>query len=195
MRPLLAMGILSVSLAISWPIMPAFAETADQSRRIANGETVTWVEESGGALKTCVAIGIIDCPPAKVYRAMTDFANYPKVFHILSTARVLKLTSTEAQVAYTMSPPWPITERKVTTAASLNAAAHTISFRAIAGNVPTYDGVMTAAPWGTNKTKFTYRTRIDPGIPLLPGWAITWGTRTSLPSVVRDLGNYAKHLP
>jgi ribosome-associated toxin RatA of RatAB toxin-antitoxin module len=171
------------------------AQTAEQNRRITSGETVTWVENSGQPLKVCVAYGIIDAPPDKVYRAMTDFANYPKVFKVLQTARVLKQTATEVDVAYTMQPPWPLTERQITTRTTLMPAARSISYKAIAGNVKVYEGQMVAAPWGTNKTRFSYRTRVDPGIPLLPSWALTWGTRTSLPGVVRDLGNYARHLP
>jgi ribosome-associated toxin RatA of RatAB toxin-antitoxin module len=191
MRRLAACATLGLCLAFP---LTGVAETAEQNRRIANGETVTWVEDSGQPLKVCVAIGIIDVPPEKVYRAMTDFVNYPKVFKILSTSRILRQSGQEADVAYTMQPPWPFTERRLTTRTALSPASHSISYRCIDGNVKVYEGQMTASPWGRDKTRFSYRTRVDPGIPLLPAWAITWGTRTSLPGAVRDLANYAKKL-
>jgi ribosome-associated toxin RatA of RatAB toxin-antitoxin module len=193
MRRLAAWAAFGLSFALIHPL-PVIAQTADQHRRIANGETVTWVEDSGQPLKVCVAIGIIDVPPEKVYRAMTDFANYPKVFRVLQTAKVLRQTPQEADVAYVLQPPWPLTERRITTRTTLSPATQSISYRAIDGNVKVYEGQMTAAPWGRNKTRFSYRTRVDPGIPMLPAWAITWGTRTSLPNVVRDLANYARKL-
>lgn len=184
-----------VALVLGIAALPATAQTADQNRRIANGEIVTWVEGSGQDLKTCVAIGLIDAPPDKVYRAMTDYANYPKVFHILKSASVVRQSGNEVDVFYTMQPPWPFTERRLTNRTTLNPAGHAISYRLLEGNVKVYEGQMIAAPWGTNKTRFSYRTRVDPGLPFLPAWAITWGTRTSLPGVVRDLGNYARKLP
>ena len=191
MRHARAWGVMVVVLA---GVLPAAAQTAEQNQRIASGETVTWVE-GAAALKTCVAIGLIDCPPEKVYRAMTDYAHYPQVFHLLSTAQILHRSGNTITVHYTMSPPWPLTQRVVTTLTTLDEAHHAIHFRQIDGNVKTYEGDMIAAPWGNHKTRFTYRTRVDPGIAFLPNWAITWGTRVSLPGVVRDLGNYARHLP
>jgi ribosome-associated toxin RatA of RatAB toxin-antitoxin module len=194
MRRLAALAALGLCLSLVHPL-PVVAQTADQNRRIANGETVTWVEDSGQPLKTCVAIGIIDVPPEKVYRAMTDFANYPQVFRVLRTSKIVRQSGNDVDVAYTMQPPWPLTERRLTNRTTLNPGGRAISYRLLEGNVKVYEGQMIAAPWGKNKTRFSYRTRIDPGIPLLPAWAITWGTRTSLPGVVRDLGNYARNLP
>ena len=185
---------LMVAMSAGPGIGPAWAETPDQARRIANGEVVTWVEDSGQALKTCVAIGLIDAPPDKVYRAMTDYPNYTRVFHILHSVTVLKNDGSDVTCRFTMQPPWPFTERYMTSRNHLDPSRRTLSYRRLDGNIKVYEGQMSAAPWGTNRTKFTYRTRIDPGIPLLPAWAITWGTRTSLPGVVRDVGNYAKSL-
>ena len=194
MRFLTACGTFTLVLALVCPSPPVAAQTMDQNRRITNGEIVTWVEDTGQALKTCVAIGIIDVAPDKVYRAMTDFANYPKVFKALNTAKVLKNDGHEADVAYTMTPPWPFTERKLTMRTVMNPGARLIKYHVIGGNVTTYEGQMTAALWGNNRTRFTYRTRIDPGL-VLPAAIITWGTQVSLPGVVKDVARYAKALP
>ena len=75
MRAFAVCGTLSLVVALVCPALPVAAQTAEQNRRVTNGEIVTWVEDSGQALKTCVAIAIIDVAPDKVYRAMTDFPN------------------------------------------------------------------------------------------------------------------------
>lgn len=193
MRTLLVAHALLAGLALM-QAPPAVAQTADQTRRIAQGETVTWIEDSGQPIKTCVAIGLVPVPVDKVYRAMTDYAHYPKVFRILTSCTIVKQQGNDLICRFIMQPPWPLPERWVVTRNQLDPIKRTVAFRMLEGNLNVYDGYLHAEAWGQGKTKVTYRTRVDPGIPLLPAWAITWGTRTSLPGIVRDLGAYAKTL-
>jgi len=182
--PLLAM--LSTGPAYAVPAC-GYALSEQEKATINANEVVVRVDRVGEATRADVTcLGYVDAPPKKIWDVILSDSDYPKIFpNIL----VCETRYKKGNIVHTYSMldyPWPLPDKWTLNEMVLDQARWRIDFKRIQGTTKEVIGVWTLFPDGP-RTLVSYRVHIDPGVPLVPRWAVEIGTKTVAPDIIKGI--------
>ncbi|MBU6427595.1 MAG: SRPBCC family protein [Cyanobacteria bacterium REEB65] len=160
---------------------------ASDQRSLADGHILTRCEDSQEAIKTVTSIGRIHHSAFDVFRLMTDFRNYPRIYSSIESVRVESETKDRIVARFRLAVQWPLAPRTVTTVTLLDPGRTAFSWHRKSGTLRQYDGQMVAQPIDATSCLAFYSARVDPGYDWLPDWFVTWGQTYVLPSIIRAI--------
>ena len=162
----------------------------------AGGEIATWTEPETGGAPTYVAEGVVDAPPAEVWKLVSRCADYAKNMPRIAASRELSREGDErvqwtTVCETTADVPFPFSDLTSVSRATLTADAqsgqYTRSWQLIHGDYEVNDGSWRLVPFdGGSKTKVTYRIHVKPKLPL-PDTVIASSQESTLPQVIQYL--------
>ncbi|MBM3269580.1 MAG: SRPBCC family protein [Candidatus Sericytochromatia bacterium] len=142
---------------------------------------------AGGAV---TVRGRFAAPVDRVWRVLTDQGAYPRIFPEIRSMAYVRAGSRGTVWRAEVALPWPIGDRWSEHEVESRVEAWTVRWRHLAGTLRENSGSwqLRAAPGGG--TLVAYRSRFDPGVPLLPQWLLDWAVTIGIPKVVEDLRRY-----
>lgn len=161
--------------------------TPAQQQQVERGEIVIRFEQGQDDAKTVTSIGRINHPANDVYRLMTDFANFPRIYSGITAARVESQTPTSALAHFSVSAPWPISGRTVTVESTLDPKRHAMAWHRVSGTISRYEGTLAITPDGRDRCTLYYSSKVDPGLAFVPSWLFDWGQEKVLPTIVQAI--------
>jgi len=107
------------------------------------------------------AQGIFDAPPDKVWRALTDFKNYPRYYESIVKSEIRSQQGNQAQVYVKFNFPFPLEDLWVLNQYTLDPVNRRLSWKMLEGNLKDSDG---SGSWTLSahkgKTLGTYRLNV-----------------------------------
>src|SRR5688572_23813085 len=185
-RSLLA-GLAILAFSLPAAALPAGLDLEPaEARRVEQGDVVVQLRETtGSALKNVVCVGYVEAPSASVWRVITDYDHYPRIFPGILKSETRSVKG-PVETHYTLLDyPWPLPDKWTLNEITHRPPQH-ISWRRVDGSVKELVGSWRLYPEG-DRTLVVYSVRVDPGLPLVPRWAIQWGTTRVAPNIVKNL--------
>jgi hypothetical protein len=187
--PLLSVLLLAVVASPPGPALPG------EARQTPTGEV--WVEMvSAGAGKPHEGVGrgVIEAPPERVFRALTDYAHWQEFMPFLKQADARPQADGSVLSRHVMALPSPLGERRYqvrfTQGIEAGPEGKTWWIRWAyvegSGNVSGHHGSWQLTALGPGRTLAVCRLYTDPG-GLTPHWAIDRGTEQTLPWIFHGL--------
>jgi len=162
----------------------------------AAGDIETRTEPATGGAPTYVAEGIVDAPPAEVWKLVSKCADYVKNMPSIAASRELSREGDERAVfsavcEVTADVPFPFSDLTSVSRATMTVDAasgsYTRAWKLLRGDYAVNDGSWQLVPVdGGAKTKVTYRIHVKPNLPL-PESLIARSQETTLPQVIQYL--------
>lgn len=171
---------------------PGVALSAAERRTIAaGGVAVKLVDTPVATMKDVWAIGTVRAAPEAIWKVVTDYEKYAEIFPgILSSETQAKEGAREWHKVR-LDYPWPLPDKWTLNEISHEPETRTIRWRRVAGTLKELVGSWRLLPDG-KRTLVVYQVRVDPGLPLVPGWAVEFGTSKIAPSIVERVRERAE---
>lgn len=159
----------------------------DEKATIHANEVVVRLDRAGEATRADVTcLGYVDAPPKKIWDVILSDHDYPKIFpNIL----VCETRYKKGNIVHTYSMldyPWPLPDKWTLNEMVLDQAKWHIDFRRLQGTTKEVVGAWSLFPDGP-RTLVSYRVHVDPGLPLVPRWAVELGTKTVAPDIIKGI--------
>lgn len=181
----------SLALLLSRPAA-ALPETgldlsAKETKAIEHGEVVVRLRNTHeSTLKDVLCVGLIKAPADRVWDVLLDYDRYDKIFKgILRTETRAKDGPVEDHYSL-LDYPWPMADRWVVNRITHAGDRRSITWHRVEGTVKEVVGSWRLVPMG-DETLVIYKVRLDPGIPLIPAWAIDWGSQRVAPDIIHSV--------
>lgn len=187
---------LALGLAVAWAVHGAdFELTPDESERVNRGETVIRADLDASQRRGTVrAAMLIDAPPDVVFQAMNDCEQALKFVPHLRTCRVLPQSTdpTIQFVEHEIDFGWFAPRIRYVFRADL-VPDRSISFRQVAGDFKTNEGIWEFEPQDDHgaRTLLRHRVRIDPP-GYVPNWLARSTFRRELPKMLAQLKRHCE---
>lgn len=187
--------ILGAALAIL-PLLPAGAVELElregEKAQLEQGRVIVQLRPTHrSTMKDVVTIGYVDAPLETVWRVITDYDRYPKMFPSILKSETRKKDGLLEHHYSLLDYPWPFPDRWTLNAIEHHRDRREISWKRIEGTVKELEGSWQLYPEG-ERTLVVYSARFDPGIPLIPSWVIEWGSTRIAPQTIQNVRQYAK---
>lgn len=171
----------------SLPIDSSLGLQQHELRSIQRGDIVTLLRNTHeSTLKDVLSVALIDAHPDEVWNVLTDYEKYGKMFPgILKGESRNKQGDTEDHYSL-FDYPWPFEDRWTVNRLVHASDRRSIRWRRIEGTVKEIVGSWQLVPHG-DQTLAIYSVRLDPGIPMIPKWAIDWGSRQVAPNIIKGV--------
>jgi uncharacterized protein YndB with AHSA1/START domain len=162
-----------------------------------------WVEmvsAGSGKPREGMGRGVIEAPPERVFRALSDYAHWEEFMPFLERSAVQPQPDGAAVSEHVMNLPSPVGERRYrvrfTQKVEEGPKKGTIwriawSYVPGSGNVDDHRGSWTLTALGPGKTLAVCRLFTDPG-GLTPRWAVDRGTGKMLPWIFHGLRQHVR---
>lgn len=195
MRHLMMGALAGASLFLATPAhaLPVnLGLTAAEEQQVKRGEVVVQLHDtSESTLKDVVCIGYVDATPERIWSVLLDYERYDRIFPRLLRSEV-RAKEGDVEDHYTLLDyPWPFEDRWTLNRIVHRPQARAIDWRRVDGTVKEVVG-----SWRlyreADQTLVVYKVRLDPGVPLVPAWAIDWGTRNVAPDIIRAVRRQVK---
>lgn len=199
---MLRLGLLALGLAALASVPAPAPPTAAELKRLVAGEVlVSSREVQPRAPREQIGRGVIDFPPERVYRAVTDYANYDEFMPFVVQADVMKtLPDGAALSSQRLRLPRPFGERHYV----LRVASRVETGRAGgrtwrtewayvpgSGDIAGQRGSWTLTQLAPGRTLATFRLFSDPG-GAVPGWLYERAVADTLPYIFQGLRLHAR---
>lgn len=156
-----------------------------------------WVEMAAagsGKPREGVGRGVIEVPPERVFRALTDYAHWAEFMPFLLKSGAQAQPDGSVVGDHTMKLPSPGGERsyrvrfrqRVETGAAGKTWKIDWAYIPGSGNVEDHHGSWTLTALGPGRTQAVLRLYTDPG-GLTPRWAVDRGTAETIPWIFHGL--------
>ncbi|MFL6235206.1 MAG: SRPBCC family protein [Thermoanaerobaculia bacterium] len=153
-----------------------------------------WVENASpgaGKPREGVGRGVIEAPPERVFRALTDYSHWSEFMPFLQKSPASPQPDGSAVAEHVMKLPAPTGERRYRVRLRQRAEvgkSWTIDWAYVpgSGNVKDHHGSWTLTPLGPGRTLAVLRLYTDPG-GLTPQWAVDRGTTETIPWIFHGL--------
>jgi uncharacterized protein YndB with AHSA1/START domain len=199
---MLRLGLLALGLAALASVPAPAPPTAAELKRLVAGEVlVSSREVQPRAPREQIGRGVIDFPPERVYKAVTDYANYDEFMPFVVQADVMKtLPDGAALSSQRLRLPRPFGERHYV----LRVASRVETGRAGgrtwrtewayvpgSGDIAGQRGSWTLTQLAPGRTLATFRLFSDPG-GAVPGWLYERAVAETLPYIFQGLRLHAR---
>lgn len=174
--------------------------TQEEQERLAKGEVIVHFKAVRGPIKEGTAIGVVDAPPERVFRMVTDNENFEQFMPYVKQSDVERIAEGSIINYQYFDFPLPIGDRYYKLHI-LRAVENTNTGRVFrstwtyvkgSGNIKETYGSWTLKEYGQGKTLVTYVCCTDPG-GRLPKWALNMATKISLPQVIDRVRQWVKY--
>jgi uncharacterized protein YndB with AHSA1/START domain len=156
-----------------------------------------WVETvspGGGKPREGVGRGVIEAPPERVFRALTDYAHWSEFMPFLMKSEAQAQPDGSTLAEHVMKLPAPTGERhyrvrfhqKVGTGPAGKTWTIDWAYVPGSGNVKAHHGSWTLTTLGPGRTLAVLRLYTDPG-GFTPQWAVDRGTTDTIPWIFHGL--------
>jgi len=152
-----------------------------------------WVETASpgaGKPREGVGRGVIEAPPERVFRALTDYGHWSEFMPFLQRSAATPQADGSTVAEHVMKLPAPTGERHYRVRFQQRAEGGTwrIDWAYVpgSGNVKDHHGSWTLTALGPGRTLAVLRLYTDPG-GLTPQWAVERGTTETLPWIFHGL--------
>ena len=157
-----------------------------------------WIETAGNS-RDRVGRGIIEAPPERVFRALTDYGHWSEFMPFLQKSGARPAPDGSVLGDHVMKLPTPTGERHFQVRfrqRTENGPAGRIwkidwIYVKGSGNVADHHGSWTLTEQGPGRTLAVLRLYTDPG-GLTPRWAIDRGTSETLPWILHGLRQHVR---
>lgn len=158
--------------------------TPREVKAVEQGEVVVRLRNTQeSTLKDVMCVGLIKAPADRIWGVLVDYDRYDRIFKgILKTETRAKDGAVEDHYSL-LDYPWPMADRWVVNRISHAADRRSITWHRVEGTVKEVVGSWHLVPDG-DETLVVYKVRLDPGIPLIPAWAIDWGSQRVAPDII-----------
>ena len=174
--------------------------TQEEQERLAKGEVIVHLKAVKGPIKEGTAIGVVDAPPERVFKVITDNENFEQFMPYVRQSDVERLTEASIINYQYLDFPFPIGDRyyklhilrMVENTNRGKVFKSTWTYIKGSGNIEDTYGSWTLKEYGQDKTLVTYVCCTDPG-GAIPKWALNMATEISLPQVIDRVRQRVKH--
>ncbi|MEB3237088.1 MAG: SRPBCC family protein [Candidatus Sericytochromatia bacterium] len=129
-------------------------------------------------------------PPAVLWSVITDYEAYPRIFDRYRKMEILEKSG--SWELHRSEVDYPIFgSRWVSNVLQHDRPGLKIRFQRAEGTIKQVEGVWTLKETAPGRSMMRYAVRLDPGLPFVPSWVVTWGTQTMMPSILRSVANEA----
>jgi uncharacterized protein YndB with AHSA1/START domain len=161
-----------------------------------------WVETASpgaGKPREGVGRGVIEAPPERVFRALTDYGHWSEFMPFLRRSAAAPGPDGSAVAEHVMKLPAPTGERrykvrlrqKVETGAAGRTWTVDWAYVPGSGNVKDHHGSWTLTALGPGRTLAVLRLYTDPG-GFTPRWAVDRGTLETIPWIFHGLRQHVR---
>lgn len=157
-----------------------------------------WVETASpgaGKPREGVGRGVIEAPPERVFRALTDYGHWSEFMPFLQKSAAAPRPDGSAVAEHVMKLPAPTGERHYRVRFRQRAAGGTwtVDWAYVpgSGNVKDHHGSWTLTPLGPGRTLAALRLYTDPG-GFTPQWAVDRGTAETIPWIFHGLRQHVR---
>lgn len=187
---LMALGLLAASPAHALPSDPDLS--ARDRLVLAHGDLVVHLRDTReSTLKDVLCAGVVHAPAERVWSVLVDYDHYSRIFPRVLKSEVRARASDHEDHYALLHYPWPFRDRWVLNRITFASDHRSISWHRLDGSVKEVVGSWRLIPDG-NETLVVYEVRLDPGIPLIPRWAINWGSEHVAPDIIRAVRHEAE---
>lgn len=166
-----------------------FASSAEATGHI----DVQAVDPGAGKPKQVIASGLINAPPAKVWRALTDYGAYNQFMPRVAESKLVSRKGNSAIATMKLSLPFPFSGTWYTNRYDENPGAMSLSWRSLNGSIKSTVGGWTLRPQGSG-TFATYRVTTDLGAVLIPKVLQDEVTKRTVPEIFASVEKRAQAL-
>ena len=132
----------------------------------------------------------IQAPPKLVWDVITSYESYPELFDRYKRMDILEKKGDwelhRSEVDYPV-----FGSRYVVNVLLHERPQWRIQFHRAEGTIKHVEGVWQLRQTAPGRTVMLYSVRLDPGLPFVPSWVVTWGTQTMMPSILRSVAKEA----
>ncbi|PIQ26257.1 hypothetical protein COW36_15300 [bacterium (Candidatus Blackallbacteria) CG17_big_fil_post_rev_8_21_14_2_50_48_46] len=178
----LAFGVLGMGLNLTAP--PAQSTSKIDVRLLDQGD---------GRPKTVKAVGLINVPIAKVWKALTNYADYQKFMPKIASSKLEARKGNLAQATLMLDVPWPFTGTWYTNKYVETPSVHSIRWSMLKGSIKHNEGSWQLKAQG-KATYATYTVTADLGVPVIPKWMYGEVTKSTIPSIFEAVEKYSVRL-
>ncbi|MBT9546445.1 MAG: SRPBCC family protein [Candidatus Sericytochromatia bacterium] len=178
----LALGLSTLGLGLNTP----FAQSAGKV-------DVRLIDKGEGKPKTVKAVGYINVPIAKVWKALTNYGNYQNFMPRVASSHLDSRSGNLAQATHKLDVPWPFSGTWYTNRYVENAANHSIRWSMVKGSIKHNEGSWQLKSQGKG-TYGTYTVTADVGVPVIPQWMYGELTKSTIPDIFHSLESHAAKL-
>lgn len=179
--------VLALAAGLSLPGTPYPTPTGD-----------VWVETASpgaGKPREGVGRGVIEAPPERVFRALTDYGHWSEFMPFLLKSGAAPQADGSVLGEHVMKLPAPAGERhyRVRFRQQVGGGTWKIDWAYVpgSGNVKGHHGSWTLTALGAGRTLAVLRLYTDPG-GLTPRWAVERGTTETIPWVFHGLRQHVR---
>ena len=174
--------------------------TQKEKERLAKGEVIVYLKAVRGPIKEGTAIGLIDVPPKRVFKVVTDNEDFEQFMPYVKQSDVERMKEGSIINYQYLDFPFPIGDRYYKLHI-LNTIENTNKGKVFksawtyvkgSGNIKDTYGSWILEEYGQGKTLATYVVCTDPGGGI-PKWALNMATKISLPQVIDRVRQRVKH--
>ncbi|PKL78647.1 MAG: hypothetical protein CVV27_03030 [Candidatus Melainabacteria bacterium HGW-Melainabacteria-1] len=171
----------------------AVALALPQTASAVGNVDVKAVDHGPGKLKEVKAVGYIDAPPAKVWKAIIDYGGYAKFMPRMKKSTLETRNANMAIATMYLDLPFPFSGTWYTNRYDENPKAMSLKWRMLKGSIKHTDGGWSLKAQGKG-TLATYIVRTDPGVPLIPKILADEATKRTIPDIFKAVERRAKQL-
>ncbi|HBN10028.1 MAG TPA: hypothetical protein DD435_15765 [Cyanobacteria bacterium UBA8530] len=163
-----------------------------QVRELEKGEVVVQLLPTfRSTMKDVLTVGYVAAPLEEVWRVITDYQNYPRMFPGILKSEVRWKEGDDERHYSLLDYPWPFQDKWTINELHHDRGNRKILFHRIEGTVKELDGSWRLFPEG-ERTLVAYSIRLDPGVPFLPAWLLEWGNSRIAPQTIRNLRRFTR---
>lgn len=184
----------ALSASAAWALPPEASEglTPHELKLLERGEVVVQLRDTReSTLKDVRCVGIVKATPDRIWSVLTDYEAYGRIFPRILRSEVRAKDGHSEDHYSLLDYPWPLADRWTVNRITHDAVRRAINWRRVEGSVREVVGSWQLIPDGEH-TVVVYKVRLDPGIPLVPAWAIDWGTKQVAPDIIRSIRRQVK---
>jgi polyketide cyclase/dehydrase/lipid transport protein len=172
----------------------------EETRRLASGEVlVSLAPAPGGGPQEATGRGVIDAPPERVFRALSDYAHWQEFMPFLEKSDLLPGRGGAAESLHVLKLPAPFGERRYRVRFSQQEETGpkgTLwridwSYVPGSGNLAGHRGSWTLTAFGPGRTLAVCRLLTDPGGGV-PQWMMDRANRKNLPWIFDGLRQHVR---
>lgn len=180
-------------IALMLLLPPGVAMSPQEKSKVEQGGIVARMTNGNAKThKLVMAVGMINASPDAVWKVLTDYEHYPRIFNgIKSHQTVSQADANHLVNKVVVDSPWPLPDRWTLNSIEHGSNKRWIKFQKIDGEFKTFMGEWQLVPQGKG-TLLVYKVNIDPGIPLVPDWLINMGTKQILPGVIKAVRQHVR---
>ena len=195
----LALSPVVLASALALPPSTPVAVSAAERERLARGEVVVrFAAADARGLREGLAMRVLDTPPERLARALTDFAHYPEWAPFVARATPRALDEGAVEQEQRLDLPAPVTDRHfrlrfhVETERAPPGAPWRMRWSLVprSGNLRDHRGAWGLAGLGDGRTLAWCRVYVDPG-GRVPAWLVNRTVARSLPWILDGLRQQA----